>query len=66
MIDFQCVCGCYNLIEDKSDSLKVRCRDCRKKYTLVRKVPDNRPPKPAVNQPCTCGSGKKYKKCCGV
>ncbi|WP_271274322.1 PBPRA1643 family SWIM/SEC-C metal-binding motif protein [Aliamphritea hakodatensis] len=22
-------------------------------------------PKPARNEPCSCGSGKKYKKCCG-
>jgi uncharacterized protein len=21
---------------------------------------------PGRNDPCTCGSGKKYKKCCGV
>ncbi len=23
-------------------------------------------PKPGRNDPCPCGSGKKYKKCCGV
>ena len=23
-------------------------------------------PKPRSNEPCPCGSGKKYKKCCGV
>jgi len=23
-------------------------------------------PVPGRNEPCTCGSGKKYKKCCGV
>jgi SEC-C motif-containing protein len=23
-------------------------------------------PRPGRNQPCPCGSGKKYKKCCGV
>ncbi|MHB8420518.1 MAG: SEC-C metal-binding domain-containing protein [Myxococcales bacterium] len=23
------------------------------------------PPKPGRNDPCSCGSGKKYKKCCG-
>ena len=22
--------------------------------------------KPKPNQPCSCGSGKKYKKCCGA
>ena len=25
----------------------------------------NENPKPKPNQPCSCGSGKKYKKCCG-
>jgi hypothetical protein len=24
------------------------------------------PPKPGRNDPCPCGSGKKYKKCCGL
>lgn len=23
-------------------------------------------PKPSRNEPCSCGSGKKYKKCCGA
>ena len=27
----------------------------------VRKAPE-----PGRNDPCTCGSGKKYKKCCGA
>ncbi|MGR9117332.1 MAG: SEC-C metal-binding domain-containing protein [Gammaproteobacteria bacterium] len=25
----------------------------------------NPPKKPGRNDPCPCGSGKKYKKCCG-
>lgn len=33
-------------------------------------IPKPRPvhvkPKPGRNDPCSCGSGKKYKKCCGV
>jgi preprotein translocase subunit SecA len=24
------------------------------------------PPTPGRNEPCSCGSGKKYKKCCGT
>ena len=24
------------------------------------------PPRPGRNEPCSCGSGKKYKKCCGA
>jgi hypothetical protein len=27
--------------------------------------PEISPPKPGRNEPCPCGSGKKYKKCCG-
>ena len=27
--------------------------------------PVSRPPKVGRNDPCPCGSGKKYKKCCG-
>ena len=26
---------------------------------------DDRTEKPGRNDPCSCGSGKKYKKCCG-
>ena len=26
----------------------------------------NRKPNPGRNDPCPCGSGKKYKKCCGA
>ena len=31
-----------------------------KKAPVVKKSP------PAPNAPCPCGSGKKYKKCCGL
>jgi preprotein translocase subunit SecA len=31
----------------------------KKSKTVVK------PPKPGRNDPCPCGSGKKYKKCCG-
>jgi hypothetical protein len=44
-------------------------------YTAYRRVIDSRPPhtnstvvrsepKPGMNQPCPCGSGRKYKRCC--
>ena len=29
-------------------------------------VKTSQQPKVGRNDPCTCGSGKKYKKCCGV
>jgi hypothetical protein len=29
-------------------------------------LPHRRGPKPGRNEPCPCGSGKKFKKCCGA
>ena len=31
-----------------------------------RTEPLRKPPEPGRNDPCPCGSGKKYKKCCGA
>lgn len=33
---------------------------------LVRQPVQNEGPRIGRNDPCTCGSGKKYKKCCGA
>ena len=35
------------------------------KEDLEPKEPYRAPPKVGRNAPCPCGSGKKYKKCCG-
>ena len=32
----------------------------------VKKEPKKADKKPGRNDPCPCGSGKKYKKCCGM
>ncbi len=32
----------------------------------ARKTRESAPPPPALNAPCPCGSGKKYKRCCGA
>jgi uncharacterized protein len=32
----------------------------------VAAAPTRSPPSPGRNEPCSCGSGKKFKKCCGV
>ena len=32
----------------------------------VKKMPVKKAKKPGPNDPCPCGSGKKYKKCCGM
>jgi len=33
---------------------------------FVPHAPIRKPPEPGRNDPCPCGSGKKYKKCCGA
>ena len=44
-------------------------QDCRWYYVDGKLVPPetkkNEAPKVGRNDPCPCGSGKKYKKCCG-
>ena len=42
-----------------NDSLKELYKEQRSSTTVVK------PPKIGRNDPCPCGSGKKYKKCCG-
>ncbi|MBE6731315.1 MAG: preprotein translocase subunit SecA [Ruminococcaceae bacterium] len=32
----------------------------------IKKAPVKKDKKPGRNDPCPCGSGKKYKKCCGI
>jgi hypothetical protein len=39
--------------------------DDHAEYTF-RSVPLRRKTKPGRNEPCSCGSGKKYKRCCGA
>jgi len=35
--------------------------------SVAKKARDTKPKKKvAPNDPCTCGSGKKYKSCCGA
>ncbi len=44
-------------------SLVLYFRSTRKKALLTVST---RPETPALNAPCSCGSGKKYKRCCGA
>ena len=41
------------------EKLKELYREAKKANTIVKG------PKIGRNDPCPCGSGKKYKKCCG-
>ena len=59
----------YTLASERGhvDSLK----DIRRVQAIMRDDPTQALSKPKVkkpkpNQPCSCGSGKKYKKCCGA
>lgn len=48
--------------EMKEAGKSVLQRDSEKNSNII-KLPEE---KPKRNGPCPCGSGKKYKKCCGV
>ncbi|MDR0587129.1 MAG: SEC-C domain-containing protein [Treponema sp.] len=37
----------------------------KERLSKPREVAINRPKKPGPNEPCPCGSGRKYKHCCG-
>lgn len=40
--------------------------DCDHEHHHVRTPYVREAPKTGRNDPCTCGSGKKFKKCCGA
>lgn len=33
---------------------------------IARTMPERAPRRPAPNKPCPCGSGRKWKRCCGA
>jgi uncharacterized protein YecA (UPF0149 family) len=41
-------------------------QNLRAQHAAPRKRPAAAPAAPALNAPCPCGSGKKYKRCCGA
>jgi len=45
----------YNMMKEAGKKLEA---------TFEQKVPIRREEKPSRNEPCFCGSGEKYKKCC--
>lgn len=49
----------------------THCPACEKPETdeelfALGEPPEPRVPKQGRNEPCACGSGKKFKKCCGA
>ncbi len=54
----------YNLKEWNGVLSEEKRREITKSYRLSKQFINNSP-KVGPNDPCPCGSGKKYKKCCG-
>mgnify|MGYP002621349921 CR=1 FL=1 len=50
---------CFYALED------AECSSRRNYSGRIVKAPEVKPKKIYPNDPCPCGSGKKYKKCCG-
>ncbi|VAX08399.1 UPF0225 protein YchJ [hydrothermal vent metagenome] len=57
------------IIQAHHEVAQFKCEDGRWYYVDGKLVPPEtqrlETPKVGRNEPCTCGSGKKYKKCCG-
>lgn len=59
----------YRLIksQEKGKMRRIQTSEIGSRKHLSRtKGPDTKAPIGGRNQKCPCGSGKKYKKCCGV
>ncbi len=52
----------YKLLRRRHEKLKKIYLNCRRKHYLPPQIVTD--PKVGRNDPCPCGSGKKYKKCC--
>ncbi len=60
----------YELVDEENNLLekyeKMKKEEIEKrKYTLSKELDEKFYAKTGRNDPCPCGSGKKYKKCCG-
>jgi uncharacterized protein YchJ len=44
---------------------KIRYNQIVQKFGHQSVIPNKKVPSVGRNQPCPCGSGKKFKKCCG-
>lgn len=65
--------GTINVDELRSDILTMEMPSEELRFSLLKEIADvekslqesKKPKKVGRNDPCPCGSGKKYKKCCG-
>lgn len=53
-------------VEDRRDIVRRGLTHFREEVGVRRPPSKTSAPKPERNAPCTCGSGKKYKRCCGA
>lgn len=62
--------GLENILADCMARINVGLKDARMRVVEEMKMLSNHPPSKSTkisrNAPCPCGSGKKYKKCCGL
>ncbi|NDV23800.1 anaerobic sulfatase maturase [Desulfovibrio sp. JC022] len=68
---FNHLCPAYKMFFEYSDKIFSQlAKEWKKQYSAMQA--NNRTPekdsynKPGRNQPCPCGSGKKFKRCCGA
>jgi hypothetical protein len=53
-------------VEDRGAIVRKALARLREDEAVMRSPGKTTSPKPERNAPCTCGSGKKYKRCCGA
>ena len=56
----------YDLLAKRHLQMKQLYANYLRTHALPQAPPVHAPKKVGRNDPCTCGSGKKYKKCCGA
>jgi uncharacterized protein len=59
--DLQLQATLFSLLPSAVATLQAHTRQKASEYKSANKTP-----KPGRNDPCPCGSGKKFKKCCGM
>ncbi|MFJ5714596.1 SEC-C metal-binding domain-containing protein [Neobacillus sp. NPDC093127] len=67
--------GCYSILDEhhpdmeswkqEAEQREMHNRNVSKQGSLLESIPVRNENKVGRNDPCPCGSGKKYKKCCG-
>jgi SEC-C motif-containing protein len=56
--------GVEQVLQEKSEFFRVEGKWLYNRAVRIGPAPHKAAPKPGRNDPCPCGSGKKYKQCC--